>query len=136
MWEDELEREGTPEYNKKVLEAYGGEQNIAEFKNAGGFKGRVAVFFGRRNKIVQAIELRPEGGFSKQSILEKYGDIYIEMYSGESVCKALSPNYQAEKGGENVKPQQLVYPDIGMSAVLTEQGDIGYMSFSVICGIE
>lgn len=133
IWEGEEELEGEEEDVQKEIEKHGGKRTLLEFKDVGGLDGQISVYIGEQDKIVQEIVHYPKQAFSKEQLLEKYGNVYIELYGSETICSALESKQKTSKAGTNETPELLVFPGTGMYASPDKQGNIDRIGFSLVC---
>lgn len=132
-WEGEEQIEAEPEDIQEHIEKHGGRRIMLEYKNVGGFEGRVTVFYSEKSKIVNEILLYPEQPISKEWLTSKYGKNFIELYNDERICSALEHKLRFEKKRIRESPQFLVFPEIGMYASVDGGESADLIGFSLIC---
>lgn len=127
---------------EKALARHSGKRILLEFKDVGGMNGKTSVFVGEKDKIVQAIALYPAKPFTREEIIERYGDAFIEKLSNESICSAVekSPprdyndNRKVSTESNANPPEMLVFPEKGMYASFDAEGKFDLLGFSLKCG--
>ena len=118
---------------QKALAAHLGKRILLEYKNVGEIDGKTSVLIGEKDKIVQAIVLYPITSFTKEAVTSKYGTDFVALNSDEPTCSAIESPSQKVSTKKNESSQLLVFPGIGMYALLNKAGKIDQIGFSLKC---
>lgn len=134
VWEGEEELEGEEEDIQKTIERNSGKRILLEFKNVGKMEGRTSILIGEKDKVVQAVGLYPTIPFTREAIILRYGDDFVEMYSNETFCSILEKSRpKITTGNATESLDSLVFPEIGMYASLAGTEEIDQMWFLPKC---
>lgn len=120
IWEGEEELEGENKDIQKQLADHNGKRFMLEYRNIEVFDGRITFLYGERDKIIRAISLYPKDSFSKEVMIKKYGDDFIELNSNEKICSAINSSRKASLAKKDEMPATLIYPQLGVLISLIE----------------
>ncbi len=114
VWEGEEQIEAEEEDVQKEIKSHGGKRLMLEHRDIEIFDGGITVLYGERDKIVRAISLNPKEPLSKEVIIKKYGNSFIELGSNDNACSAIDSTREKDSAKKNEMPSKLVYPQLGM----------------------
>ena len=126
LWAGPFEEEGSkykPDANKS--------EELYEYQDVAGFKGRITIVFDARYGRTRKIWLYPQH-LSLQQVMEKYGNSYVERASKLGPCPGKKEVAKFKPPQKKEFPRFLVYPHLGMYLSVGEDSlvkEIGYLSF-------
>jgi hypothetical protein len=124
---------GNPRWEGENTEKLFDEAEILlQYSALGDGVGATDVIVGEKTRVIKALSYVPSASLHRDDIRKKYGNEYLAIESGESMCTA-SKRQHRKSAGDSAGPVILLYPKKGMYVLLDGQGVVMHLGFSYKC---